>query len=41
MLVKTSFDSGFLGSRKVKNLYEVLFPEEKYPEKYQNGWYVG
>ncbi|KAF1358160.1 hypothetical protein EJ07DRAFT_157161 [Lizonia empirigonia] len=41
LLVKASFDVGDLGRKKVKDLYEVLFPEELYPEKYQGGWYVG
>ncbi|KAJ4345108.1 hypothetical protein N0V95_005921 [Ascochyta clinopodiicola] len=41
LLVKTSFDGGHLGTKEVKNLYEILFPEEIYPEKYQSGWFMG
>ena len=41
MIVKKSFDSGYLGTKKVEDLYEVLFPIEVYPEKYQSGCYVG
>ncbi|KZM21609.1 hypothetical protein ST47_g7239 [Ascochyta rabiei] len=41
LLVKTSFDGGHLGTKKVKNLYVVLFPEELYPGKYQDGCFMG
>lgn len=41
MIVKKSFDSGYLGTKEVEDLYELLFPVEHYPEKYQGDWYVG
>jgi hypothetical protein len=32
-IVKGSFDSGNFGFKMVKDLYELLFPIEEYPEK--------
>ncbi|KAJ8117972.1 hypothetical protein OPT61_g954 [Boeremia exigua] len=38
LVVRKSFDSGYLGTKKVEDLYQKLFPIEVYPEKYQDGW---